>query len=231
MRHARPRYPTGVIPLPGRFRAVVLDLDGLLVQTERLWSSAKVRLFARYGAEFRREDHLAVFGTSEEHTAHVFRRRLGLPEGSEEDLRREYTDIAAALFLEGVPVSPGAHELVATLRGRVPLGLASNTRAALVRRILAGAGMSDTFDVVVTGDEALPKPAPDLYLLACHRLGVGPADSVALEDSPTGVTAAKAAGLTVIGVPSAEEVPLPEADLVVGSLLDLLPAQAVAPAS
>jgi HAD superfamily hydrolase (TIGR01509 family) len=212
-----------VIVLPGRFRAVVLDLDGLLVQTEVLWSTAKVRLFARYGARFERADHLAVFGTSEAHTAQVFRRRLGLPAGSEDGLRREYTAIAAELFADGVPVSAGARELLAELRGRVPLGLASNTRRDIVDRILAGARMTGAFDAIATGDEAEAKPAPDLYLLACERLGVAPPEAVALEDSPTGVAAARRAGLTVIGVPSAPEVPLTDAHHVVGSLLELLP--------
>lgn len=217
--------------LPGRFRAVILDLDGLLVQTEHLWSRAKELLFARYGTDFRRDDHLAVFGTSERHTARVFTRRLGLSAEREDDIRREYLGLAAELFAGDVPVSPGAPELLAALRGRVPLGLASNTRRELVLRILSGADMGDAFEVVVTGDEGSPKPAPDLYLLACERLRVAPADAVALEDSPTGVAAARAAGLTVIGIPSAREVPLPEADHVVGSLLDLVPPAGVASAA
>ena len=76
------------------------------------------------------------------------------------------------------------------------------------------------FDVVIAGDEvAHPKPAPDLYAEACRRLGVAPADAVALEDTPTGVASARAAGLFVIGVPSLPGVTL-DADLVVPSLND-----------
>jgi HAD superfamily hydrolase (TIGR01509 family) len=78
------------------------------------------------------------------------------------------------------------------------------------------------FDVIVSGEEARAKPAPDLYLLACARLGVEPQTAVALEDSPTGVRAARAAGLTCIGVPSDPRHPLDEADHVVASLLDLI---------
>jgi HAD superfamily hydrolase (TIGR01509 family) len=78
------------------------------------------------------------------------------------------------------------------------------------------------FDAIVSGDEASPKPAPDIYLLACQRLGVDPGRAVALEDSPTGVTAAKGAGMTCIGVPSDPRYPLTEADIVVDSLVALL---------
>jgi HAD superfamily hydrolase (TIGR01509 family) len=210
--------------LPGRFRAVVFDLDGLVVQTERLWSLAKERLFERHGVRFERADHLAVFGTSDHYTARVFAQRLGLPPAREDEVRREYLAIASGLFRAGVPVSDGARDLIDALRGRVPVGLATNTRREQVGDILRAAGLVDAFDAVVTGDDGTAKPAPDIYALACVRLGVAPAEAVALEDSPTGVAAARAAGLTVIGVPSAAEVPLAEAHVVVASLRDLLPA-------
>jgi beta-phosphoglucomutase-like phosphatase (HAD superfamily) len=111
---------------------------------------------------------------------------------------------------------------IAALRGRVPLGLASNTRRELVDLILEHAGLTGCFDAIATGDEARPKPEPDIYALACARLGVSPVDAVAVEDSPTGVRAAKAAGMACIAVPSDPEVDLAQADRVVPSLLDLL---------
>ena len=93
---------------------------------------------------------------------------------------------------------------------------------AFVRRSLQLVGFEDSFDVVLSAHEvAAPKPAPDPYLEACRRLGVEAGPSVvALEDSPTGVAAAVAAGLTVIGVPSIEGVPLEEAHHLADSLLD-----------
>ena len=80
----------------------------------------------------------------------------------------------------------------------------------------------DLFDAITTADEAEPKPAPDLYLLSCERLSVDPAQAVALEDSLFGVRAAKAAGMTCIGVPSHPDEPLAPADHVIGSLTELL---------
>ncbi len=91
-----------------------------------------------------------------------------------------------------------------------------------VQRSLEIVGFVDHFDVVLSAHEvAAPKPAPDPYLEACRRLGVEPGPAViALEDSPTGVAAARAAGLTVIGVPSLEGIELLEAHAIAESLLD-----------
>jgi HAD superfamily hydrolase (TIGR01509 family) len=208
--------------LPGRYRAVVFDLDGLLVETETIWMEAKVQLFRAHGTEFSVDDHRAVFGTSEEFTAQTFLRRFGLDEGQMPAIIGEYLGTAARLFAAGVETRQGATQIIGALRGRVPLGLASNTRRELVDLILERAGLTGSFEAIATADECRPKPAPDVYTLACARLGVVPEDAVAIEDSPTGVHAAKAAGMTCIAVPSDSEVDLAGADLVVPSLLDLL---------
>jgi HAD superfamily hydrolase (TIGR01509 family) len=210
------------IHLPGPFHGVVTDLDGLLVRTEDLWWRAKEVVFARHGVEFSPADHLAVFGTSDHYTAAYFARRFGVPPEAEDAIRVEYLAIASELFDRGVELTDGAAQLIEHLRGRVPLALASNTRREQVDSILASVPFRDAFDVVVTGDDGTPKPAPDLYLEACRRLGVAPEGAVALEDSPTGVTAALAAGLTCIGVPSHPGEGLADAHIVVRSLTDLL---------
>ena len=83
------------------------------------------------------------------------------------------------------------------------IGLASNSPRFLVDDALATAGLAGAFETIVTSDDVEhAKPAPDIYLLACERLGVDPSEAVALEDSASGVTAAKAAGLACIAVPS-----------------------------
>jgi HAD superfamily hydrolase (TIGR01509 family) len=210
------------LQLPGPYAAVVADMDGLLVHTERQWLQAKITLFARYGAELTEPDLAAVFGASDLDSAVYFAGRFGLPAERVSALRDEYLTIIGDLFDQGVEPSPGAAELVDRLAGTVPLALASNTRRPLVEKVLRGIPFGHRFDAIVSGDEAAPKPAPDLYLLACRRLGVDPARTVALEDSPTGVAAAKAAGLTCIGVPSDPLRPLAAADVVVDSLAALL---------
>lgn len=210
------------LPLRGPFEGVVVDMDGLLLHTERQWLEAKTILFERYGVELTEDDQLAVFGAADLPTAEYFASRLGVsPEGIP-DLQDEYLAIVRDLFDRGVELTPGAVEFVTRLSGAAPLALASNTRRVLVTRVLAATPLAHHFDVLVCGDEAAPKPAPDLYLLACRRLGVEPRRSLAFEDSPTGVRAAKAAGLTCVGVPSDPRKPLNEADLVVDSLAALL---------
>jgi beta-phosphoglucomutase-like phosphatase (HAD superfamily) len=91
-----------------------------------------------------------------------------------------------------------------------------------VQRSLEIVGFADRFDVIISAHEvAAPKPSPDPYLEACRRLGVEPGlDVVALEDSPTGVAAARAAGLTVIGIPSLDGIELSEAHEIAESLID-----------
>ncbi|MEO8251527.1 MAG: HAD family phosphatase [Chloroflexota bacterium] len=210
-------------PLPGRYRAVVFDMDGLLLDTEILWQRAEKRLFERHGAEFTFEDKLTVMGTSAAFTGEFFARRLGQAPDQSASLIREVSELMHEELHAHVDARPGARELVERLRGRVPLGLASNSPRFLVDAALKGAGLTHAFNAVVTSDDvAHHKPAPDLYLLACDRLGVAPADALALEDTASGIVSAKAAGLTCIAVPQFAETDVSAADRVIDSLEELL---------
>jgi len=206
-----------------RYRAVVFDLDGLLLETEVLWHRAEQRLFARHGAEFTFEDKLTVMGTSAAFTGEFFAGRLGYGDEQATPLIREVTELMHEELQAGVAARPGAVELVERLRGRMPLGLASNSPRYLVDAALQSAGFSDAFEAVVSSDDvAHHKPAPDLYLLACERLGVVPTDALALEDTASGIASAKAAGLTCIAVPQFAETDVSAADRVIASLEELL---------
>jgi HAD superfamily hydrolase (TIGR01509 family) len=124
-------------------------------------------------------------------------------------------------LLEEAVAFPGAAELVRETKARSPVAVASNTPGRLLRGALACAGMAQYFEIVVAADEvAEPKPSPDVYLRACELLRAEPSRSIALEDSPTGVASARAAGMFVIGIPSFPGVVLDGADLVGTSLAD-----------
>jgi len=209
----------GIAALPD---AVVFDNDGLLLDTESVWTRAEEDLFERRGTTFTAGDKRELVGTSAEIAGGVLERRLGEP-GRAKELIEELNVLVAAELEHGVEAMIGARELLHSLRRRgTPIGLVSNSPLAFVTRSLELVGFEDHFDVVLSAHEvAAPKPAPDPYLEACRRLGVEPGPRVvALEDSPTGVAAARAAGLTVIGVPSIDGVALEEAHHLAESLLD-----------
>lgn len=202
-------------------RAAVFDNDGLLLDTEEAWTRAEVRLFAAHGSVFTMDHKRDLIGSSHAIAAAKLEAMLDRPGDGEaliDELQALVLEEAAA---EPVPPRPGAIDLLDALDAAgVPLGLASNSVRPFVDLVLASAGVAHRFAVVVSGDEvAHAKPAPDLYLAACSALGVDPVDAVALEDSPTGVAAARAAGMLVVGVPYLDGITL-EADVVAPSLAD-----------
>ncbi len=201
---------------------VIFDNDGLLLDSESIWSRGEQDLFERRGREFTLAHKQELVGTSAEVAGEILAGHLDQPGGAAE-LIAELDELVLAELEHGVAPMPGARELVDELRRRsIVLGLVSNSPARFIARALELVGMSGLFEAIVSAhDVPAPKPAPDPYLAACRRLGLEPSpEIVVLEDSPTGVAAGLAAGLTVIGVPSLAGVELPAADLVVASLAD-----------
>ncbi|MDX6684187.1 MAG: hypothetical protein QOF86_315 [Baekduia sp.] len=203
--------------------AIVFDNDGLLLDTEEAWTRAEGELFARRGVTFTDDNKRELIGSSHTIAAGMIERWLGLP-GEGLALMAELHELVMAEATHDVEPRPGAVELVdALLDAGIPIAVASNSPRDFLDTVLATAGVADRFAITVAGDEIPnPKPAPDIYLEACRRLGADPARSVGLEDSPTGAVAAKAAGLTVIGVPYLADMEIPAADLIAGSLADAI---------
>jgi HAD superfamily hydrolase (TIGR01509 family) len=201
--------------------AVVFDNDGLLLDTEEAWTRAELILFGRRGHEFTLDHKRELIGSSRAVAAAKLEEMLGLP-GEGFALMDELHDLVMEEALHDIPVRPGALELLGALRERgVPVALASNSSRQFVQRTLHTAGVDGAFGIVVTADDVEQgKPAPDIYVEACRRLGAPPGECVALEDSPPGVTSAHAAGMFVVGVAYLDGIALPEADLVAASLAD-----------
>jgi HAD superfamily hydrolase (TIGR01509 family) len=195
-------------------------MDGLLLETEHSWTIAETVLFERYGKPFGLDEKRALLGNAGPALGRILERLLEQP-GRGPELGGEVLElILDEVRREGAAPRPGAAELVSELRGRMPLGVASNSPRVLVDLALASSGLGDVWGATVCGDEVEDlKPAPDIYLEACRQLGAPAEETVALEDSPTGVAAARAAGMYVIGVPSVDGVAL-EAALVASSLAD-----------
>lgn len=207
---------------PSQPAAVIFDNDGLLLDTESVWTRAERDLFEAHGVQFTAAHKRELVGTSAEIAGRLLEQRLAAP-GRAGELIEELNALVIAELEHGVEAMVGARELLHALRERrTPLGLVSNSPLAFVRRSLEIAGFEDRFDVVLSAHEvSAPKPSPDPYLEACRRLAVQPGPLVvALEDSPTGVAAARAAGLTVIGIPSISGLVLDEAHHIAESLRD-----------
>lgn len=191
--------------------AVLFDMDGTLIDTEKLWDVALYELAGRYGAGLSPAARRAMIGTDMPTTLDLLAADLDRPDLDRVDAARWLNARIAELFVSEIRWRPGARALLAATRAAgIPTALVTSTARPLVEVALETLGR-DAFDVVVCGDEVeAPKPDPEPYLTAARRLGVPIARCVAIEDSVTGVTSALAAGCAVLGVPS--EVPLSAAD-------------------
>jgi HAD superfamily hydrolase (TIGR01509 family) len=182
-------------------RAVLFDMDGLLLDTERLDGEIWRAVFAERGLQYSDDVHRTVVGL---HGAETIA-RLAAVYGSElplADMRDEVLERwRQRLQIQPAPLRPGAIELMEWLESRrIPTALVTSTRHDNMRLRLGS--LHRRFAVLACGDEvAARKPAPDLYLLALDRLGMAATGCLALEDSHAGVASAAAAGLAVVTVP------------------------------
>lgn len=210
--------------LPGQFRGVLFDMDGLLIDSEPLWADAEATLLANHGAAFEDEDREATHGRALTESVAVYAKRLGEDPAA---LEAELLELIRERYEAGAVLQPGAWDLVRALQGRVPIGIASSTTAQLIHLVLKGVGLQDAFGTISSGaDLGLPKPHPAAFLEGCRGLGTAPHETVAFEDSPVGVRAARAAGMFVVGVPEREGLgavlTAAGADLIIGSLADVV---------
>jgi beta-phosphoglucomutase-like phosphatase (HAD superfamily) len=191
------------------FDAVLFDMDGLLLDSERVHLRAWTAAAATEGITIRDEVYSTVIGRAAQDSHRLFVEMLGGPAS----YARVRAKVDADLHRGGRPVvfplKPGVGELLVALRAlRVPCAVASSTRADEIRRRLDAVGVLAQFDAVAGGDEVVRgKPDPAIYHLAAERLGVSASACVAFEDSENGARAALAAGTALIVVPDLRRPP------------------------
>jgi HAD superfamily hydrolase (TIGR01509 family) len=206
-----------------RFAAVAFDLDGLMFDTEALFFRVAGAMLAERGKRFTPEMMAAMIGRQAAVAYPALRALAGLDETPEQLL----AEAKARFFAEidtAVHPTPGLFALLARLEhARRPRAVCTSSRRAYAERLLGRHGLLPHFAFLLTAEDvARSKPDPEIYATAAARFGVPPARMLVLEDSPAGVTAARAAGAFVVAVPH-EHSPadnLPTADLVADRLDD-----------
>ncbi|MGB3480818.1 MAG: HAD family hydrolase [Mycobacterium sp.] len=191
-------------------RAVLWDMDGTLVDSEKLWDISMHKLYERMGGVLTPEVRHSTIGGSGHSVMRIVYDDLGLepdPAAMAESMDWLFT-YTGELFSAGLPWLDGAHELLQELAAAgVPMALVTNTYRDLAEQALNSIGRQ-YFTVTVCGDEVPHgKPAPDIYLRAAELLGFAPEQCLAVEDSVTGTLAAETAGCPVLVVPNDVEVP------------------------
>ncbi len=204
-------------------RAVILDFDGLILDTETPIFEAWRTVYGRRGHELKLEAWQHALGTHGGFDPYAHLSAL-LGETLSHDALLEEVQALNHVACDAQPLLPGVDELLRSARA---LGLgtavASSSTRGWVEGWLSRHGIRDRFDVLCgREDVAQVKPAPDLFLLAAERLGLPPSACVVFEDSPNGMRAARAAGMLCVAVPNTltRELPLPDPDLVVSSLAE-----------
>jgi HAD superfamily hydrolase (TIGR01509 family) len=205
--------------------AVIFDLDGVLVDSEQLWSDVRRELVEQSGGAWRTDAQRAMMGMSSTEWSRYMREELGVPMPPEEISTRVVARVEER-YRERVPLIDGARKAVVSLAEVRPLGLASSANRQIIDLALRETGLARCFAATVSSEEvAHGKPAPDVYLEAARRLSVGPGSCAAVEDSSNGLRAAAAAGMRVIAIPNREFPPDPDAlglaDVVLDSILEL----------
>ncbi len=181
--------------------AVLWDMDGTLVDTERYWIASEYAMAEKYGGTWSQEHAMNLVGSALLDSGDYIRVHMGI-DRTPQQIVDELLDGVVARVEDGVPWRPGARELLTDLRAHgVPCALVTMSWQRFVDPILAQLP-PDSFATVVTGDRVeFGKPHPEPYLTAVAELDLMPGECVAIEDSNTGAKSAAAAGCTVLCVP------------------------------
>ncbi|HBL27140.1 MAG TPA: hexitol phosphatase HxpB [Acidobacteria bacterium] len=207
-------------------RAILFDMDGLLIDSEPLWHEAEIHGFGLAGLSLTHEQCLETTGLRADEVVAFRHARTPWDAPSREVVTAAIVERVVALIHEKGTLMPGVSEALAFARGSgLRVALASSSLYVIIDAVLDRFGLRSAFPVIHSAEEEVRgKPAPDVYLTAARKLGVFPAECIALEDSPNGVVAAKEAGMLCIAIPDPalrSDPRIARADAVVSSLLEV----------
>jgi HAD superfamily hydrolase (TIGR01509 family) len=206
-------------------RAVVFDLDGVLLQSEEVWDAVREHYVRERGGRYDEGVQRAMMGMSAPEWSRFLHEEAHVPDDPAE-INSEVVRRMLEAYERELPLLPGAVAAVRRAAAAFPLGLASSSNRAIFEEVLELAGIAECFRATVSSEEVPQgKPAPDVYFEAAARLGVATGRCTAVEDSHAGIRSAKSAGMRVVAIPNAAYPPdkeaLEQADAVVRSLDDL----------
>ena len=205
-------------------KAVIFDMDGLLIDSEPCWDKARSTMAKEAGKEWNTDDHKAVMGVSTKEWVDYMIKRLELkmpPEAVQAYIISEMVK----LYQQQIPYLPGAIEAVNLSVANYPTGLASGSPLSLIDTVTNDAALKGKFQAILSCDQLKRgKPSPDIYLATAKELGIEPSKCVCLEDSGNGILAGKNAGMHVIAVPDSRFPPasekLNQADIILDALTE-----------
>ncbi|MFC6880335.1 MULTISPECIES: HAD family hydrolase [Actinomadura] len=208
-------------------RAVVFDLDGVLIDSEPVWEEVRRAYVADHGGEWRPDTQRRLMGMSTVEWADYLGTDL-IGGMTADEVAYGVIDLMTQRYAQKVPLLPGAVEAVRRMAEYAPLGLASSSPRALIDLVLGRLGVESLFRATVSTEEVdAGKPAPDGYLMVAAQMDVPAPLCVAVEDSSNGLRSAHAAGMRVIAVPRPNYPPAADAlalaSYVAGDLAEITP--------
>lgn len=213
-------------------KAVIFDLDGILVDSEPVWELVRRQLVSEAGGRWLPDTQSRLMGMSTAEWAEYLSGELGLGVAAGLGPGAVASTVIARMqqaYARDLPLLSGAIEAVRRVGERFLVGLASSSPGPIIRTVLERSGLAGAFSATASSDEApRGKPYPDVYLLAAQRLGVAAGDCVAIEDSTNGLRSAAAAGCRIVAIPRPAYPPAPGALAPAALVLDTLDALSIA---
>ncbi|MBT5016252.1 HAD family phosphatase [Candidatus Peregrinibacteria bacterium] len=179
-------------------KAIIWDMDGVLVESEAMHVQAEAELLKEYGLDLTKVDSTKFMGMKLSEYFGAIGKEFGI-ELPVKEIIKKHSETLRGYYSGKFPIVPHAPEVLRELSKKFPMALATSTRRRLAELYLERLGVTDCFQAIVGGDDVPhAKPDPGIFLLAAEKLGVDPRDTIVIEDSTHGIHAGKAAGATVI---------------------------------